>query len=355
MTLRVQGEGRTPAEIAQAMADFLSMLRRCSGLTLTLNPQTGDITEGASAGNPPAARRAAVAGALRRILQSRRRLVIKVRKAARRGDPIIDNYCQRRIILDHIDAFPATPPAQDPSATTRCEVLAHVLAEYAFALNAGSVNCTRGFAKAHKAGGRAQKAHRDANGQRNAPPHSNDLKTGPRSVIFRHCDGTTTVAEQDARTGAVSVSHTRAPRRPARRVSKVIVPRSAADFRSLLDAHAFAFAGTIDLVEKAPGVWSNFGLSHHAVVYRDVDWLKGGLSEFSARVHHLCVEDAVTMDKSPGLSERLFVPGRRIVVFCDLASDPEVKGGVRLEANEPDSFVELSADFGKEIVPLPDF
>lgn len=340
MTLRVQGEGTNPA---RAVRDFVNMLRRCSGLDLRLNAQ-GDITEGTTAGNPPAARRAAVAGAIRTILASNRRLIIKVRRAARRGDPIIDDYCKRKIILDHIDAFPQTPPAGNPGATTRCEVLVHVIAEYAFALRAGTVKCRKGFKNAHKAGLRAQAAYRAANGQRTAPPHRNDLVKGPpRAVVFRHCDGSRTIAIQDARTGAIRVRHTRARRRPSRRPRRVMVPRSASMFQSHLENHAFAFAGTIDDVEKSPGVWSDFGLSHQAVRYRDVEWLKGELALFSARVHHLCVKEAITMDRRPGLNKNMFVPGRRIIVFCDLEADPEVKGGVRLEANEPDSFIELVA------------
>ena len=340
MTLRVQGEGTNPT---QAARDFVNMLRRCSGLDLRLNAQ-GDITEGATAGNPPAADKAAMAGALRTIIGSNRRLIIKVRRAARRGDPIIDDYCKRKIILDHIDAFPQTPTAADPSATTRCEVLVHVIAEYAFALTAGSVKCRKGFNNAHRAGLLAQAAYRAANGQGTAPPHRNDLLNGPpKAVVFRHCDGSRTIAIQDAGTGAIQVRHTRPRRRPARQLRNVSVPKYASKFRSHLSNHAFAFAGTIDDVEKSPGIWSNFGLSHQAVRYKDVEWLKGEVSVFSARVHHLCVKEAITMDKRPGLSKSMFVPGRRIVVFCDLEADPEVKGGIRLEANEPDSFLELVA------------
>ena len=300
MALKVQGQG---TGAAQAVQDFLNMLRRCSGLTLNLNAQTGAITEGATAGNPPAARSAA-----------------------------------------------------DPSATTRCEVLVHVIAEYAFALRAGTSKCRVGFHKAHKAGLRAQAAYRRANGQGNALPHRNDLVNGPpRAVVFRHCDRTRTIAVQDRRTGGIRVRHTRPRRRRTARVPRVVVPRFATKFQPNLESHAFAFVGTIEEVERAPGVFSDFGLSHHAVVYRDVEWLKGGLSEASARVHHLCVRDAATVDKRGGLNKRLFVPGRRIVVFCDLAADPEVRGGVRLEVNEPDTFVELCGDSKETGGLTPDF
>ena len=343
MALRVQGEGTRPIQAAQAARDFVSMLRRCSGLDLRLNAD-GDITEGTTSGNPPTADKATMAEAVRTIMRSDNRLVIKVRRDARRGDPIIDDYCQRRIILDHIDTFPQTPPAADPSATTRCEVLVHVMAEYAFAFTAGSVKCRKGFRNAHRAGMRAQAAYREANGQETAPPHSNDLDNGPpKVVIFRHCDGSRTIAVQNPRTGAIQVRHTRPRRRKVRQLRNVSVPKSSSAFLSLLGNHAFAFAGTIDDVEKSPGVWSNFGLAHQAVRYKDVEWIKGDLSMFSARVHHLCVKEAITMDKRPGLNRNMFSPGRRIVVFCDLEADPEVKGGLRLEANEPDSFLELVA------------
>lgn len=55
---------------------------------------------------------------------------------------------------------------------------------------------------------------------------------------------------------------------------------------------------------------------------------------FLCRLHHVG-------GTSWGCDSALFAPGRRLVVFGDLQTDPDRKGGVRLESNEPDSFLEL--------------
>ncbi|MGQ0646227.1 MAG: hypothetical protein ACT4P7_01580 [Gemmatimonadaceae bacterium] len=91
-----------------------------------------------------------------------------------------------------------------------------------------------------------------------------------------------------------------------------------------------------------PAAWTNFALAHQSVSYAGIEWLKGDGPEVSvATVHHLCMEGTLTAKRGrPGLDARLFAPGRRLLVFARLATDPECKGGVRLEANEPNGFLE---------------
>lgn len=339
MSLKIQGEGQTPEEQRQAQRDFVDRMRRCSGLDLKLGDD-GLITEGTTAGKP-ATGSAPIAEAIRDMIANGRQLVIRVRKRPRRGDPIIDGYCMRRVILDHIDAFPEQPPAAHPSATTRCEVLAHVLAEYAEALRNGQVKCEEGFDRNHQAGIDAQKRHREGIGQK-APPHRNTIvERGERKgVIFEHCDGSTTVAEQDAKTGGLRVDHT-PPRKKKARKKLSKAPKSRKRLEQLFGDHPFVLAGTVENLGAPPAAWTNFGTAHQAVSYSDVEWLKGEGRVGSVLVYHLCLEGTLTAQpRRPGLDKRLFAPGRRLLVFAFLAPDPNYKGGVRLEANEPNAFVE---------------
>lgn len=339
MSLKIQGQGQSSQEEQQAQQDFLDRMRGCSGLDLKIDAN-GLVTEGNTAGKP-ATGSAPIAEAIRDMIANGRQLVIRVRKRPRPGDPIIDGYCLRQVILDHIDAFPEQPPAAHPSATTRCEVLAHVLAEYAAALRKGQVECEEGFDGNHQAGIDAQKRHREGIGQ-TAPPHRNTtVERGKRKgVIFEHCDGSTTVAEQDAATGAIRVDHT-PPRkkRPKKKLAKA--PKSRKRRDQLFADHPFVLAGTVEDLGTPPADWTNFGTAHQAVSYGNVEWLKGEARTASVLVHHLCLEGTLTAQRRrPGLDKRLFAPGRRLLVFARLAPDPNCKGGVRLEANEPNAFVE---------------
>ncbi|MGQ0648214.1 MAG: hypothetical protein ACT4P7_11645, partial [Gemmatimonadaceae bacterium] len=323
MGLKILGEGQTPQEAQQAERDFLDRLRRCSGLDLKFGAN-GVVTEGTTAGQP-ATGSAPVAEAIRDMIASGKQLVIRVRKKPRRGDPIIDGYCLRRVILDHLDAFPETPPAAHKSATTRCELLAHVLVEYASALRNGQIECEEGFERNHRAGIGAQKRHRAESGQGGAPPHNNrGVQRGGRTgVIFEHCDGSTTVAEQDPETGGLSVDHT-PPRRKkdVKKLSKA--PKSPKQLEELFASHPYVFAGTVEDMGPPPPAWTNFALAHQSVSYAGIEWLKGDGPEVSvATVHHLCMEGTLTAKRGrPGLDARLFAPGRRLLVFARLATDP---------------------------------
>lgn len=336
MGLAIQGEGANPAEAAQAARDFLDMLQRCSGLMLEMDAQ-GNVTQTGTLVNQPAGSEAS-AQAIRDMLASGRKLTIKVRRAPRPGDPIVDSFCQRRVILGHLDGFPPAPPAGHPSATTRCEVLTHVLCEYAHALKAGRVACEEGFNDAHKAGLEGQKACRRGRGQE-APPHHNIQKPGSNTIEFEHCDGSKTTATQDPATGRVTVEHTPAPpskKKSPPRIGKLPHPPVEKLFRE----HPVVFVGTIRELGKPPKAWSNLGKAHQTVAYGDVAFLKGGLPGTAALAHHICLEKGLTARAGrPGLSERLFAPGRRVVVFAEFATDPERKGGFRLEANDPGAFV----------------
>jgi hypothetical protein len=339
VSLKIQGGGQTPKEQKQAQDDFLDRLRRCSGLDLKFG-EDGTVTEGDTAGKP-ATGSAPIADAIREMIANGRQLVIRVSKRPQRSDPIIDGYCLRRVILDHVDAFPEQPPAAHPNATTRCEVLAHVLGEYAAALRNGQIKCNDGFDGNHQAGIDAQKRHREGIGQ-TAPPHRNTtVERGERKgVIFEHCDGSTTVAEQDAATGAIRVNHT-PPRkkRPKKKLAKA--PKSRKRREQLFADHPFVLAGTVEDLGAPPADWTNFGTAHQAVSYGNVEWLKGEARTASVLVHHLCLEGTLTAQRRrPGLDKRLFAPGRRLLIFARLAPDPNCKGGVRLEANEPNAFVE---------------
>ena len=284
MSLKIQGEGQTPQEQRQAQRDFVDRMRRCSGLDLRLG-NDGSVTEGTTLGQAPTGS-APTAEAIRDMISNGRQLVIRVRKGPRRGDPIIDGYCLRRVILDHIDAFSEQPPAAHPSATTRCEVLAHVLADTPRRCAMARLSVRRDSTEITRRVSMPNQSPRHRPEGAAAPQHDRGTRRAQgrdlRALRWEHYGRGTGRCD-----GRLSASLTR-PRERRRRKKKTVEGAEVAQAPgAALCGSSFRPCRHGGGLGTPPADWTNFGTAHQAVSYGEVEWLKGEARAGSVLVHHL--------------------------------------------------------------------
>jgi hypothetical protein len=178
---------------AADLASFADMLSHCAGRHVAIDA-AGRMAR--DPGNPPAAGQPLI-DVLDNLIGAAENLVIHIGR--HQHGVLFDSYPRRTIDLDDIEAFPPTPPPFAPGATTRCELLIHVLAEYKHAMHAGHLagHGREGYDAAHAAGTAAQSALRSAAGQAGAA-HGQDVIPGKDHIAaFRHCDGSRTYFNYD--------------------------------------------------------------------------------------------------------------------------------------------------------------
>lgn len=182
---------------------FARMLSECTGTTVTIG-RDGRIsrTPGGNANARP------LLDVLDNLIGAAESLIITVTRSPRDETVVCDSYGTRTIDLDDLDQFDVTPPAGSPHATTRCEVIIHILAEYKFALHRGQLTGAAGFDDAHNEGVAAQTRWRTAQGQA-GPAHGNVL-TG-LTLTFHYCNGATTVVTFDETGRITDITHNPPP------------------------------------------------------------------------------------------------------------------------------------------------
>jgi hypothetical protein len=330
---------------------FRDQLAKCAGGKLKLDPKTG-FTVWDNAGNSPPTPASPFSEALDGAIQSRKVTLIKLAAkppADAKDVRWVDLYCERTVYLDHVDALPEDPPADAPQATTRCEALIHILAEYTSAVENGDTSCTNGFEGNHREGLKAQERFRKHRKQ-NKPKPQHLRKDG--SIIFEHEDGSTTVIKR-GESGTIIVEHGAAPRKNEEKkeekkpVEKKPVPeKDAKSLRSsLFEAHPYAFVGTVVSLGEPGPAWSSFGLAFQLVTYRVDENLGAPLPGSFVDVEHVLVPFSASAEPPrgarrgrrtdlgrPGLSRRLFAPGRRLMIFADLAERTPPEYGLVLQS-----------------------
>lgn len=323
MTLQLQGQGGQ-----DDVRSFVDILARCTGKKISVS--NGVVTRSNGAADPATQ---PLLDELDKLIKDDKTLVIKVRKKARRNDPVVDGFCLRLVVVEHLLAFPESPPADNPSAATRCEALIHILAEYGAALRDNYTACTEGFAPYHKKGIDAQTALRKTRGQC-AAKQNVEVKG---KLEMQHCNGTKTIVTQDPQTGGITVGH--GPKEAKVEAPKIQMPKSPQqedNFKSLFELSPYIFTGTIEEVGGRPRYWSNFFLSYQRVRYSAVEFIRGYLPGADLNVDHLVLDQTATAAHgAPGLRRSLFAPGKRMLVFAEPAIDPECLPSFRMVANHP--------------------
>ncbi len=193
MSLRLNG---SQADIEA----LLRMLGACLGLEIYLAAD-GTVTR---AQGPPTSQSNEITQAFDQMITSANGLTITLGRG--QGDVLGDNYAKREIDLDDVGQFPSPAPPGFPDASTRCEFLAHVFAEYNQALQNGHTIGPAGFPAAHQAGIDAQNKHRAANGQSgNVGPQTYDENTKQGTTTYSNGATTSTTVSGGNITG---VAHT---------------------------------------------------------------------------------------------------------------------------------------------------
>jgi hypothetical protein len=241
------------------------------------------------------------------------------------------------VIVEHLEAFPESPPADHPSAATRCEALIHILAEYGAAFRDKHTTCEDGFAQYHKKGVEAQTALRKTLKQ--CAAKQNVLNNG--ALEMQHCNGTKTTVTQDGTTGKITVDH--GPKETKAEVPKIMLPKMPDrqdTLKSLLDTSPYIFAGTVEEIGESPRYWSNFFLSYQRVRYSAIEFIKGYIPGPYLDIFHLVLEhSAAARRNTPGLCHDVFSPGRRLLVFVEPGIDPDCISAFRMVADYPNHVV----------------
>ncbi len=281
------------------------------------------------------------------MIKDPKTITIKVRDKARKDDPTVDGFCDRLIIVEHLEAFPENPPDDHPSATTRCEALIHILAEYLAAVQDGHPHCDENFMAYHKKGVEAQTALRKARKQCAA---KQNVEVKGR-LEMQHCNGTATFVKQDPDTGKITVDHGPKEKKDQKELKFEIprLPLRDDSMKSLLETSPLIFSGEIEEIEEPPAHWSNFFLAYQRVRYGMLEFVRGGVPGIYLDVHHLLVENtASALIGRPGLDPRQFVQGKRFVVFAEHAIDPMATSSYRLVSNYPRQVLSLHVGGGPE-------
>jgi hypothetical protein len=336
---------------AADIKSFVDILGKCVGKSINVD---GDGILTYTNGTIDSAKQPLLAE-MDRIIKEKKKLEIKVRRKAEKDDPVVDGFCRRLVIVSHIEAFPESPPADHPSAVTRCETIIHILAEYGAAFRDGYTACTDGFQPYHQKGVDAQTALRKTLGQC-AAKQNVELKG---KLEMQHCNGTKTTVTQDPDTGAITVDN--GPKETKKDENPKIVipgpPQRQDTLRSLFETSPYIFSGVIDDVGEPPRHWSNFFLSYQRVRYSAIEFIRGNLPGAYLDVFHLAMENTVSASaESPGLCRLTFAPGKRLLVFAEPSIDPECTASFRMVANYPNHVLSVGAPQCKnnESVTEPD-
>jgi hypothetical protein len=180
MALQLEGVGPNGAA---HVTSFVAILRACLGVSVTIDAN-GRVTRGERDGDTPETERT-VTELFDEIVNctvNGRPVTLKILVGSGQTDVTLDLFRRREIDVADLSAFPAAPPAGNPNITTRCEMLAHILAEYLFAMKKGFLTGQQRFNKAHEEGLKAQTRHRQRNGQ-NGKSKGNEAH--PQGTYFR--------------------------------------------------------------------------------------------------------------------------------------------------------------------------
>lgn len=200
MPVTVKG---TPTDLG----DLAAMLGACAGRKVSIDATSGRISR--EAGDPPASGKPMI-DRIDNLVGATENLVITVGR--NQAGITLDSFSRREINLSDVEKFPASPPAGSPSATTRCEVLIHILAEYKQAMHAGRLTGPEGFPEAHQAGYDAQTEWRKAAGQE-GPCHGNTFEP-PNKGVGSYCNGSKTTVTLDELGHIMGVTPAEPPKTP---------------------------------------------------------------------------------------------------------------------------------------------
>jgi len=342
LTLKLSG--------SQADIDsFLDMLSECSGFDVFLDG-SGNVDR--SPGPPSPASNIPFGEALDELLNNPNELTIKLDRSS--GNVLVDRFCWREIDLDDLDKFPLEPSSDQPSIMTRCEVLIHIIVEYNHALNEGRTECNTGREDAHKAGLIAQEKHRTAIGQPEGEIHSQVLGW-PDFAYTEYCNGARTVRKR--KEGNVTGVWSEEPEEKQEEPSEPLEPTDqgvieSSDIVKIFNKSDVVFIGKVLKIGKSPGAWSSFDTAYQEVTYKIIDYLKGknwlGHKEL---IHHIILEQSILVEKQePCLSKKIFVPGRKLIVFINLRKDPFTKGKFRFESTDANIGAIVLTDKIKEML-----
>jgi hypothetical protein len=323
------------------LKSFADVLARCAGKGISIKDgivsRTG--TDKADPDTQP------LLDALDKMIKDPNTITIKVRDKARKGDPTVDGFCQRLVVVEHLEAFPEDPPTDHPSATTRCEALIHILVEYLAAAQDGHPHCDENFMAYHKKAVEAQTALRKARKQCAA---KQNVEVEGR-LEMQHCNKTVTYVTQDPDTGRIKVDHGPKEDKTGKKDLKFEIPRLPGtqrddSIRSLFSTSPLIFTGEIEEIDEPPAHWSNFFLAYQRVRYGALEFIKGEVPGVYLDVFHLLVENTASAHHGqPGLDRRQFGPGKRQVVFAEPAIDPLATSSFRLVSNYPRQVLSLHA------------
>lgn len=344
MTLQISGQGGK-----DDIQSFIDIVGKCTGKSIHVSAD-GILTRDNGKADPDTQ---PLLDQLDQLINDKSKFVIKVRHKAKKDDPVVDGFCLRLVVVEHLEAFPEDPPADHPSAATRCEALIHILAEYGAAFRDGYDQCDRNFAKYHQKGLDAQTALRKTRKQ--CAAKQNVMVKG--KLEMQHCNGTATYVTQDPDTGSITVDHGPKETKTDKELKFEIPHLPARDdsLGSLFATSPLVFTGEIEEVDEPPALWSNFFLAYQRVRYGALEFIKGSVPGVYLDVFHLLVENTASGRRgAPGLDPALFAAGARHLVFAEPAIDPLATGPLaavsyRLVSNYPRQVLSLHAGGGPEL------
>lgn len=180
MALQFEGVGE---DGAAHVASLIAILSACLGVSVSID-ESGMVTRAESDGDTPDSHKT-VTELFDEIVShsvNGRPVTLKILVGSGQTDVTLDLFRRREIDIADLSAFPAMPPAGQPDMTTRCEMLAHILAEYLYAMKEGHLTGQQKFNRAHREGLRAQTRHRQRNGQHGK---SKGNEAHPQGTYFR--------------------------------------------------------------------------------------------------------------------------------------------------------------------------
>lgn len=185
MTLKLSP---TTNDDGSSVNSFKDILEACIGFDITM---AGDGTLSRAPGEPSDAHRT-VTELFDQIAAEQGSLNIVV--GSGQNDVVIDLFRRREVDVGDLLAFPASPGDEAPNITTRCEMLAHILAEYLHALQKGHATGQQRFDESHRAGLDAQTRHRERNNQQGRS-RGNGQNSSHTRFGCAYTDGQGTVAD----------------------------------------------------------------------------------------------------------------------------------------------------------------
>lgn len=180
MALKLEGLGTNGAT---HVASLETILEECLGVTVTIAAD-GTVTRGERDGATPEGQQTVTElfDEIVNYTRNNRPVTLKILVGRSQTDVVLDLFRRREIDVGDLAAFPTSAPADSPNRTTRCEMLAHILAEYLHAMEKGHLTGPQRFNQAHREGLRAQTRHRRRNGQAG---DSKANEKSPDGTVFR--------------------------------------------------------------------------------------------------------------------------------------------------------------------------